>query len=177
MISIRPLYALFAAALVSIPIARADGLTPPTQNPPRAPENPIAAISLNQLAATRERPLFAPDRRRPNAALIISHAKPPAPDPPRLSLSGVVVDKNGPTAVVRSDPGGKARRVRLGDDVGGWRVTQIDRQQLVISLDDRSAAVRMFKSDHSSKQIAAVRPLGRMLEVNAENLPKPHHGD
>ena len=179
MIYVRPLYALFAAALVGTPAARAAGLTTPMRNPPHALENPVAALSLDQLAATRERPLFAPDRRRPTAALIIRHAEPPPPNPPRLSLSAVVVDKNAPTAVVRTDPGGKAARVRLGDEVGGWRVTQIERQRLVISLDGRSATVTMFKSDHGGKQVAGVQPLGRVLEVNAadELTPRRVHVD
>ncbi|MGB9188202.1 MAG: hypothetical protein ACLQLT_10405 [Methylovirgula sp.] len=178
MICVRPIsiYALFAAALVGAPAARATGLTTPTQSPPHAIENPAAATSLDQLAATRERPLFAPDRRRPTAASVVSHVEPPPPPPdePRLSLFGVVVDTDGPRAVIRSDPAGKTVRVRLGDEVGGWRVTQIEGQQLVMSLGDRSETVMMFKSYHGGKQVARVHPLDRVLEVNAAGVLRSH---
>ncbi len=181
MICVRPIYALFAVALVGTPAARAADLTTPTQSPPHAIENPVAATSLDQLAATRERPLFAPDRRRPTAASVVRHVEPPPPPPdqPRLSLFGVVVDTNGPRAVIRSDPVGKTLRVRLGDEVGGWRVTQIDGQRLVMSLDGRSATVMMFKSHHDGKQVARVQPLDRVLEVNAAGVLRSHrvHGN
>ena len=175
---LRPLSALFAVALVGPAIARADGLTTSVHNASRALENPVATLSLGQLGATRERPLFAPDRRQPSAAVVVSHVPPPPPDPPKLSLSGVVVDKNEPIAVIRSDPSGKPTHVRVGDMVSGWRVTQIDKQRLVISLDGRSATVMMFKSDHDDTlQVARAHPLGRTLEVNAAGTLRPHRGD
>jgi hypothetical protein len=34
--------------------------------------------------------------------------------------------------------------VRIGDDIGGWKVTQIEERQLVLSLDDRSATYTLF---------------------------------
>ena len=175
---LRPLSALFAVALVGPAIARADGLTTSARHASQALQNPVATLSLGQLGATRERPLLAPNRRQPSATVVVSHAPPPPPDPPKLSLSGVVVDKNGPLAVIRSDPGSKPMHVRVGDMINGWRVTQIDKQRLVISLDGRSATVMMFKSDHDdTQQIAGERPLGHMLEVNAAGLLKPHRGD
>ncbi len=160
MICIRPIYALFAAVLIGTPAARAASLTTPTRSPTHAIENPVAAMSLDQLAATRERPLFAPDRRRPTASSVVSHVEPPLPppDPPRLSLFGVLVDTTGPRAVIRTDPAGKIVRVGLGDEVGGWRVTQIEKQRLIISLDGRSVTVMMFKSPHGGKQVAQVHP-------------------
>jgi hypothetical protein len=178
MIYVRPICALVAIALIGTLSARADG--PPTPSRPQAAENPAAAVSLDQLTATRERPLFAPDRRRPATAAVVSHVEPPQPppEPPKLTLFGVVVDTDGPRAVIRSDPAGKTLRARLGDEVGGWRVTQIERQQLVMSLDDRSVVVTMFASHHSNTQVAKVHPLDRVFEVNAAGVLRSHriHG-
>ncbi len=181
MICVRPLYVLVALALVGTPAARAANLTTPTQSPRQAIENPVAAISLDQLAATRERPLFTPDRRRPTVASVVSHVEPhpSPPDEPRLSLFGVVLDADGPRAVIRSDSAGKILRVRLGDEVGGWRVTHIDGQQLVMSLDGRSATLMMFKSHHGGKQLARVQALDRVSEVTATGISRSHrvHGN
>ncbi len=176
MIYVRPLYAFIAVVLVGTPIARAADLTTASHHPPRALENPLATISLDQLRATQERPLFAPARQRPSAPVLVSHAPPPPPEPPKLSLSGVVFDKKGPIAIVRTDPNGKPMHVRLGDAVGGWRVTQIKRQRLVISLDDRSAIVKMFKSDHGDKQVAERDLSDHVRKINAADALKPHRG-
>lgn len=176
MIYVRPLYAFVAVVLVGTPIVRAEDLTTSSRQPRHAVENPLATISLDQLGATQERPLFAPARRRPSAPVLISHAPPPPPEPPKLSLSGVVFDKKGPIAIIRSDPSGKPMHVRLGDAVGGWRITQIKRQRLVISLDDRSATIKMFKSDHGDKQVAERDSSDHVREINAAGALKPHRG-
>ena len=128
----RPIEALFAAVLIAAPAAHAAPLARPAQSPPQALENPLATLSLDQLAATQERPLFAPDRRRPTAASVVRHVEPPVapPDPPKLSLFGLLVDPQGARVVVRVDPAGKILRLRLGDEVGGWRVTR-DRETAI----------------------------------------------
>jgi len=39
--------------------------------------------------------------------------------------------------------------VRIGDDIGGWKVIQIEEWQLVLSLDDRSATYTLFSGQHA----------------------------
>jgi hypothetical protein len=46
--------------------------------------------------------------------------------------------------MVRSDPSGKVVRARLGDEIGGWKVTQIEPRRLVLSIDDRSVSFSLF---------------------------------
>jgi hypothetical protein len=41
-------------------------------------------------------------------------------------------------------PQNEIRRVRIGDDVGGWKVAQIEGRRLVLSLDSRLAIFTMF---------------------------------
>jgi hypothetical protein len=42
-------------------------------------------------------------------------------------------------------PGGaKLRRVRIGDEIDGWRVIQIEQLSLVLTLDNRSATLTLF---------------------------------
>jgi hypothetical protein len=65
------------------------------------------------------------------------------------------MDADDARAVVGVGTGDKTRRVRIGDDIGGWKVTQIEDRQLVLSLDDRSATYTLFSGQPSNGQ-----PLG-----------------
>ena len=42
-------------------------------------------------------------------------------------------------------------RVQIGDDIGGWKVSEIEGRRLVLSLDGRSATFTLF-SDERGKQ-------------------------
>src|SRR5690348_477384 len=66
--------------------------------------NPLAATPLERLSDTRDRPLFAPNRRKPPpvVAAALQHAPPPPPPaPPKLSLYGIVQDGRGARAIVK----------------------------------------------------------------------------
>jgi hypothetical protein len=124
--------------------------------PPRAGEgkeggaalpSPLAAQSLDLLSATRKRPLFSPTRRPPAPPAPIVNAPeapPPPPPPPDVALFGIVMDGDEARAVVRTGPAQKIMRVRIGDDIGGWKVSQIEGRRLVLSRDDRIATFMMF---------------------------------
>ena len=117
--------------------------------PTTSPASPLAAYPLDRLSATRERPLFSPSRRppAPPPAPIIAAA--PPPPPPKLILFGIVMDADEARAVVGVGTADKTRRVRIGDDIGGWKVTQIEERQLVLSLDDRSATFTLFSGQRA----------------------------
>jgi hypothetical protein len=61
-----------------------------------------------------------------------------------VALFGIVMDGDEAHAVVRAGPAAKIMNVRVGDDIGGWKVAQIEGRQLVLSLDDRIATFMMF---------------------------------
>ncbi len=184
MMRARAIGVLLMALLTTAPAARASDAVAQTQAPLHAIQNPAATMPLDQLAVTREHPLFAPARRLPAPPPVVAIMEPPPPPPappPQLSVAGIVVDANGPRAVLRSDASGKSVPVRLGDEIGGWRVTEIEGQRVVISLDDRSVAVKLFGADHGSQQTAVARRSDRVLEVNAagvlrsHRVPREHH--
>lgn len=118
--------------------------------------NPLAAQPLDRLSATRERPLFVPSRRPaapPPVAVArrVEPAPPPPSPPPSVSLLGIVWDDEDAQAIVRPGTSDKVIHVRVGDEIAGWKVTQLDRRQLVLSLEDRSATFELFKSRSASK--------------------------
>jgi hypothetical protein len=109
---------------------------------------PLAAQSLDSLSATRERPLFSPTRRPPPPPpppVVAEQAPPPPPPPPPdVALFGIVMDGTTARAVIRANPAGKLTNVEIGDDVGGWKVAQIEGKKLVLALDGRLATFVMF---------------------------------
>jgi hypothetical protein len=107
------------------------------------PASPLARLSLDRFSATRERPLFSPTRRPapPPPPVTVIPKQPPAP--PSLTLLGVIMDAEEARAIVQI--ANEVRRLRMGEDVGGWKVTQIESRKLVLSLDSsRSATFTMF---------------------------------
>ena len=117
-------------------------------HPAASPASPLAAYPLDRLSTTRQRPLFSPGRRppAPPPAPIIAAA--PPPPPPNLILVGTIMDADDARAVVGVGTTDKTRRVRIGDDIGGWKVTEIEERQVVLSLNDRSATFTLFSSQH-----------------------------
>jgi hypothetical protein len=108
--------------------------------------NPLAAQSLEGLSATRERPLFSTQRRPPAPPRVAAATPPPPPappPPPQVALYGIVSETGGARAMVRAN-GDKIVGVRIGDDIGGWKVTKIERRQIELSLADRAVSFAMF---------------------------------
>jgi len=132
------------AFLASFPALAADD---PPPAPIATPAAPLAGQPLEQLSATRERPLFSPTRRPPPAPPSVAEGPPPPPPPappPDVALYGIVMDGEQARAVIRASPADKMTRVSIGDDVGGWKVAQIEGRKLVLSLDGRLATFVLF---------------------------------
>ena len=130
--------------------------------------NPLEAQSLDRLSATRERPLFSPTRRPtppppPPPPEVAAFAV--VPQPPNLQLFGIVVDDEGARAIVRSS-NEKVDRVQIGDDIGGWKVSQIEGRRLVLSLDGRFATFTLFSNDNGQQA-------PRDAEVEAGHVTNP----
>ena len=110
-------------------------------------KNPLAAQPLDLLSDTRDRPLFSPSRRPPPPPPppVVERAEPPPPvPPPNVVLLGVLTDENGPRVVVRSGSSDKVIRARLGEEIEGWQVAQIESRRLVLSHDARSVSFALF---------------------------------
>jgi general secretion pathway protein N len=114
-----------------------------------APPNPLDALRLEDLAATRTRPLFAPTRRPPPppAARIEAAPRPePSPvvaKPPPFELIGAVVGERESYAVLRRRGSEKATRFRLGDDADGWRVDAIGLRAVTLAREGRTQSLAL----------------------------------
>jgi general secretion pathway protein N len=118
----------------------------------RAPRgNPLWAIALKSLNATRERPIFLPSRRAPAPAVA---GPPPAParqpppppaepDRPRLALVGAVAGDAEGIAIFVDEATRSIVRLRTGENHLGWTLRSVrgreatmqkDRQTVLLAL-------------------------------------------
>ncbi len=118
------------------------------ESAPPGPRNPLAALQLETLAATRDRPLFSPTRRPPPPPVEVAApapapstepvlAKPTEPEPPPFDLVGVVVGEVNSYVLLRNRTSNEVVRLRQGDAQDGWRVGQVSLRSAVLERDGR----------------------------------------
>lgn len=152
--------AFFVLVLWSFVVLGAAAPVQAQESSAAAPSNPVAAQSLDQLSTILDRPLFSPTRRPPAPppapSPIVQAAEPPAPPPPppNLVLFGVVMDGEGARAVVRAGADKKLVRAQIGDEIDGWKVSQIEGRKVVLSLDGRFATFTLFSDDRGKSEPA-----------------------
>jgi hypothetical protein len=171
----RAAFAVLLRLLLTANPAFADDVASKTGTP----ATPLAAQSLESLSATRDRPLFSPTRRPPPPPpppVVAEQAPPPPPPPPPdVALFGIVMDGTTARAVIRAGAAGKVTNVEIGDDVGGWKVAQIEGKKLVLALDGRLATFLMFSPANASHvaSSANVAPAPAPSPQTADKPPEP----
>jgi hypothetical protein len=108
--------------------------------------NPLAAQPIEAFSAIVDRPLFSPSRHGAPAPLATrdSETRTPPPPQPNLVLTGVVMDGTSARVIVLVGPERKIVRAEIGDEIGGWTVSQISGRELVLSLGGQSASYTLF---------------------------------
>jgi hypothetical protein len=189
---LRPMSVAVLLALAPAPLVAADASPQPPPYPGEGGAglpSPLAAQPLDRLSATRERPLFSPTRRPPPPpppVVVAPEPPPPPPPPPDVALFGIVMDGDEAHAVVRAGPAAKIMQVRVGDDIGGWKVAQIEGRRLILSLDDRIATFMMFAGNRANgappidpetqsadRQSQTQTPPQNQMQQNAAPPPDP----
>ena len=141
--------------------------------------NPVSAQPLDQLSTILGRPLFSPSRRppAPPPPPVVQAPAPPAPPPPPpdLVLLGVVMDGEGARAVVRAGADKKILRAQIGNDIEGWKVSQIEGRKVVLSLDGRFATFKLFNDDRGKSDASGgAAPQGSkdsQRQIQAQQTP------
>ncbi len=124
---------------------------------PRPPRAAVAAIS--------SRPLFS-ESRRPPAAPTPARPLPP----PEIRLMGVALAGGGGAAIL-ADPAGAQILARVGDRVGGWRLTRIDAEAVVLERDGREVVARLDGEEESAAP-AGRRPARATGRPSAPAAPR-----
>ncbi len=95
--------------------------------------NPLWAIPMSKLSATRDRPLFSASRRprTPTVAAApspqpVAVATSPAPEPPHLTLVGTIIGENSRIAIFFDENAKTSSGVREGEAVAGWMLRTVE---------------------------------------------------
>lgn len=160
--AVDPRNDLAAPPVPSAPVQR--GAAPPVAaRAERVPSgNPLWAVPLRRLSATRDRPLFAPTRRQPPVVLNTPKAAPPAlppppaePDKPQLALIGTIAMGAADSIGVFVNPADKSvLRLKPGEDHNGW-VLRVVRPRQVVLAKGRQTAVLDLPPPEPSKGVPA----------------------
>jgi hypothetical protein len=126
-----------------------------------AEELPVRALfpnlSLDELRQTRDRPLFAINRRPPatipvdavpktsDAAAAAAAAAQAELDDPRMSLLGIIMESPTPIIILRDDRKSTFLTVRSGARVGRWDIIADDAWTARLVDDRRQVTLEMFK--------------------------------
>jgi hypothetical protein len=94
--------------------------------------NPLWAIPLSSLSATRDRPLFTPSRRppalpavAPPPVAVVAPPPPTEPERPQLTLVGAIVSDSGGIAIFIDQTTNEVVRLRTGDTHSGWKLRSV----------------------------------------------------
>ena len=119
--------------------------------------NPLSGLSLDNLRATREMPLFAPGRKPPPPPQPEPEPKPepivvkPKPKPvivkaekPKLALVGVVMTETGGIALLQDKLSGEFHRAQEGAVINNWRLLAVIPEAVIVERKGERHVLSMF---------------------------------
>jgi hypothetical protein len=103
-------------------------------------------LKLDDLSATRERPLFAPARRPPPPPFQPQAANPEdhPPEAPAMVLMGIIVKESETLVLLRNPATSETTTVRSGDSFGPWRVWAQNDHSAILSNGTKQIALELF---------------------------------
>jgi len=143
-----------------------------TAKPPETPPvsaNPLWAIPLSALTATRNRPLFTPSRRPPApivaSAPVVAPVRPSAPPPPaapehpNLVLVGTVAAESESVAVFIDNATRDTVRLRTGEGHMGWILQSVDHRTATLQKGDQSETLVLPLPTAMQRSAPVITPL------------------
>lgn len=113
--------------------------------------NPLWAIPLRQLSATRDRPLFTPSRRPPAPPAATVAAAPPPPPPPKpveperpqLALVGTIIGSTDRLCVFLDQSSKNMVRLRAGESHQGWTLKSVEPREATVQKADATVVIAL----------------------------------
>jgi general secretion pathway protein N len=135
--------------------------------------NPLWAVPLRTLSATRERPIFSPSRRPLPAAVAVVPAaptpqapQPAVPERPSLALLGTIIGEGESIAIFYNTATRATIRLRRGDtDDTGWKLVAVDARTTLLEKGRESVTLALPAPDES--------PAAARLGVPARGAAEP----
>jgi hypothetical protein len=113
--------------------------------------NPLWAVPLSSLSATRDRPMFSPSRRPPAPPSILTSAPQPSKPvtPPReaehppLALLGTIVSESLQIAIFFEEKTKMTTRLKTGEDYDGWVLRSVATREVEFKGPHRNAVLAL----------------------------------
>jgi hypothetical protein len=112
--------------------------------------NPLWAVPLTALSATRDRPLFSASRRPPVVAAPViapppkqEAVAPPPPERPLATLVGTIVSRGGSFAMLQGSNADAISRLRVGQQNDGWLIRGIGLRSIVVEKGAESVELNL----------------------------------
>jgi general secretion pathway protein N len=138
------------------------------QSPPASPQiHSFALPPLEELRATRERPLFSPNRK-PDAEVATRTEEPVIEESPAavpFELTGVVMGAKRAVAILRNRETMETVHLHQGETAETWSVEEIAQRHIVLSSEGKQVRLQLFDP----------KPEG--AAGSPAQLPNPHQVD
>jgi len=132
--------------------------------PPPAKPAPFQAASYIEVA---QKTLFSRDRN-PKIEVVAPPPPPPPPPMPALPrLYGVLGLPSGAVAIMTEKPGGEQKKVRVGDQIGEFKIAKLDPQHITLEWKDKT--VEKSVDELLDRTVVAAAP----AELPARGAPAP----
>jgi hypothetical protein len=140
--------------------------------------NPVAAVPLNSLSATRDRPLFSPSRRPPPPAAAVAEPTPAAadapavaqgPEGPPFTLMGTLLGPDARIGIFMNERTRQSARIREGATDSGWTLVSIDSRTAVMRSDGQQPVTLALPDKPTAGPISLVAVKG--LGINLGDSP------
>jgi hypothetical protein len=151
-------------------------MQPSTERPRELSGNPLWAIPLSSLTATRERPLFTPSRRAPAPAIagpppvapVAAPVAPPESDRLQLTLVGAVVGNSGGIAIFIDSTTNDVVRLKTGDRHSGWLLQSVKGREAVFQKNSETVTLAL-----PALNAVAAPPAGSVPFLPTPGTPVP----
>jgi hypothetical protein len=141
--------------------------------------SPFPWLRLDDLKATRERPLFSPDRAaaaaapEPEPVAVVEPPKEPEPaaDPPHVRLAGVVSNGAMAVALLQDPETDEVLRLRPGQSVADWVLVAVEPRAIRLKNGDQE--VRVVLTADPDAVAEAASPIGDLNRRHRQLLGQP----
>jgi general secretion pathway protein N len=138
--------------VIPAPVDVTPSAAPRAERPADPTGNPLWALPLSALTATRERPIFLPSRRAPAPAVAGTPAVAPPPPPPPppaepeqppLTLVGAIAGDSEGFAVFLDQATNNVVRLKTGQDHQGWVLRAVKGREATLEKNKRTATLSL----------------------------------
>lgn len=155
---------LAVVILTLLPSSAAMAQKPPADAPVRS----FAMPSMDELRATRERPLFSP-RRRPDEQVVTQVDEPvvqEAPESVPFDLTGVVIGEDRAVAILHNRDTQETVHLRQGETADVWSVAEIAQRHVVLRSEGKEVRLQLFEPKPDGEGAAAPPPPRQRMDLD-----------